>query len=561
MGCVKRCILIKGKCFQPPVLENDFVSVSTTDSAGSTVFPVQTWPVMGGRFKALVLLSPGANLITLQHYQQNKACGSCKLSLNYVPLLQNPPLYLAIMVAKDSPLTIDCPMVKMGGISTAHSSLDAAIVKFRMTAYMWQAAMGDDMHSKGLGRRSFRLEEEWAADTLSRAFPHASSMEALSFNNTEQELRSTAKIHIVRSDKTVAELRQAQWAQHDPTHRKGDLRNIFVLALKRYGAPFHSAANPVVAGLILDSTYCPSRDLILAHAATGIYSQSGISLGMFGSHLAYSWPRFVEEIPATLMDITPPGDNVAHNCGRRNVMWESCAIGQSFFWQKVGFAFGASSNNNVIARDYAQHWSQQFLPRILPSASQRQDDGDAIDANSIARWALQDALILKLLPHFRLTTDVSVTRKQINALPIAQIEADGDTSTTLVITSDVGIVSIEFNSIVQDAPSVQVPMSHLRISLSELESRFERSKPLELRVLGINGKEYFNRNVWKLFSSTSMVRVPGSNVVLKKRAVSDDAHHSYESEPTDDQWHWAVLLEERGKDGKCKFIQTAFPKF
>ena len=77
----------------------------------------------------------------------------------YEPLLQTPPLHLAIMVAKDSPLLVDCPPAKFGAFSTAHSSLDAAVAKFRTTALMWQAQTAEDMRMKSLGRRSFRLEE------------------------------------------------------------------------------------------------------------------------------------------------------------------------------------------------------------------------------------------------------------------------------------------------------------------------------------------------------------------------------------------------------------------
>jgi hypothetical protein len=60
------------------------------------------------------------------------------------------------MIAKDSPLLIDCPPLKRGAISSAQSDLDAAINKFRMTAYMWQTLTAEDMRANGLGRRSFR---------------------------------------------------------------------------------------------------------------------------------------------------------------------------------------------------------------------------------------------------------------------------------------------------------------------------------------------------------------------------------------------------------------------
>lgn len=153
-------------------------------------------------------LSPGTNTITLKLNDQAGAITS--LTLTYIPLLQTPPLHLAIMIAKDSPLLIDCPPFKRGAISSAHSDLDAAINKFRMNAYMWQALTAEDMRTKGRGRRSFRLEEEWTTETLSRDFLQAS------LESSTSHMRSTAKIHLVRSEKTVAELCDVSW--HSKTY-------------------------------------------------------------------------------------------------------------------------------------------------------------------------------------------------------------------------------------------------------------------------------------------------------------------------------------------------------
>jgi hypothetical protein len=117
------------------------------------------------------------------------------------------------MIAKDSPLLIDCPPQKRGGISSSHSDLDAAINKFRMTAYMWQALTAEDMRVKGLGCRSFRFEEEWTTETLSREFRQGS------YDASGSHMRSTAKIHLIRTEKTVAELRDAQVAQQNQQAR------------------------------------------------------------------------------------------------------------------------------------------------------------------------------------------------------------------------------------------------------------------------------------------------------------------------------------------------------
>lgn len=132
-------------------------------------------------------------------------------------------------------------------------------------------------------------------------------------------MRSAAKIHIIRSSRTTSELRDAQIAQQNPSaRRKNDLFDYFLDALKEAGDPFTSSARPIVAGLILDSHYSPAQNLILAHAALGCSNPNGISLGMFDSHLTYSWPRFLEEVLACLTDTRPPGDKVGNDnneCG------------------------------------------------------------------------------------------------------------------------------------------------------------------------------------------------------------------------------------------------------
>lgn len=48
-----------------------------------------------------------------------------------------------------------------------------------MTAYMWQAMTAEDLRCHGVGRRTFRLEEEWTSDTVSRDFINASHGQTL----------------------------------------------------------------------------------------------------------------------------------------------------------------------------------------------------------------------------------------------------------------------------------------------------------------------------------------------------------------------------------------------
>lgn len=63
----QRCVLVSGKCNTASALEqNDgHVLVETGDGFGKTLFPEQRWPMCHGNFKALLLLSPGLNKITI----------------------------------------------------------------------------------------------------------------------------------------------------------------------------------------------------------------------------------------------------------------------------------------------------------------------------------------------------------------------------------------------------------------------------------------------------------------------------------------------------------------
>lgn len=151
------CLLLTGEC---PSYENaaeDYITIHCSDIFNTV--NTHSWPVVGGRWKALVLLDCGQNNLSIEFYRAAKISARTSLAVVYEPLLQTPPLHLAIMIVKDSPLLIDCPPAKFGAFSTAHSNLDAAIAKFRTTALMWQAQTAEDMRMKSLGRRSFRLEE------------------------------------------------------------------------------------------------------------------------------------------------------------------------------------------------------------------------------------------------------------------------------------------------------------------------------------------------------------------------------------------------------------------
>jgi hypothetical protein len=547
----QRCVLLRGRCIkQAPksAQDVDVVYISTTDEAGGQSFPSQTWPIAEGHFKALLFLAPGANIITLQCEGALFQEQPLKVMLNYIPLLQNPPLHLAILVAKDSPLLIDCPPLKRGGVSSAHASLEAAVSKFRMTAYMWQAFTAEDMRSKGLGRRAFRLEEDWVSDTVSQEFQYAVT-EDMAWNGA---MRSSAKIHIVPCEKTVAELRDAQIAQQNSNARRAnDLHVYFNAALKTYGGPFISSARPVVAGLILDSHYSIQQNLILGHAALGSSDPTGISLGIFGSHLTYSWPRFIEEVTSTLLDTRDPGASVGNDNNECASMWEACSIGQGAFLHEVGHAFGSGHTSGIMVRGYAQHWPRNFLSRTSYCTATKEeafitsDPGVANDAT----WDIKDALSYRNMQHFKLPSDSRLHAHEISTLPHVEVlDEDDDFPRILIKGSMEGIARIRLNDVEKDKISITAPPQEVCYTVAELEDATDPPRQsLKMEVLAMNGKVKVVGNVWRLLANKSYVRVPGSDVRLQKRSVS--SMDSEQDGQTDNFWEWAVMLKKRGADG------------
>ncbi|KAF7554334.1 hypothetical protein G7Z17_g2941 [Cylindrodendrum hubeiense] len=511
----QRCVLISGRCEAVAEGSDTFIQVETRSNGDEISFPTQKWPMSHGWFKALVILTPGVNSIRFMSEGDESQS------------TVTPPLHLAILVAKDSPLMIDCPARKFGALSGAHSSIDAAIAKFRLTAYMWQALTAEEMRSNGLGRRSFRLEEEWAPDTLSQLTQRQLTMD------------STAKVHLIRADKTVAELRNAQFAQQNPRAAKpNELHEIFSHSLKGYGAPFNSEARPVVAGLILDSTYDAQNDLILAHAALGAHNPNGLSLGMIGSHLTYSWPRFLEEVPDCLLDLAPPGDQVGNDNGECASMWEACSVGQGAFLHEVGHAFSAPHTTGIMARGYSKDWPKCFLAKTAFSVHAETEGIEPVTptTHNNCRWDIRDMLRFVNLPHFNHPHDTVLNKN----CPSIEIQDEDDIS-TMVISCEAGIVRVLFNGMAEGGPSVTNLQTSVRYTVEELQHRFDMQEPLEIEVLSRNGK-HTTRDVARLIANISSIRVPGTGIRLQKQSVMS-------REAPTNSWQWAVMFKKRGLDG------------
>ncbi|KAL5335576.1 putative peptidase family-domain-containing protein [Aspergillus crustosus] len=535
------CITIHGECqVFDYAEETNFVSVSTTDSFNQKQ-PVQHWPLHKGHWKALVMLAPGVNFIELKLHHVHGIQESVSISLNYVPLLQLPPLHLAILVAKDSPLLIDCPPAKYGAFSTAHSTLEAAASKLRMSAYMWQALTAEDFREKGLGRRSFRLDEEWGSNTTIQTAHRA--------GNSGAAMNAVAKVHIIRSEKTVAELRDPQVAQQNQRGRDRDALHLyFEAALAGSGiSVFESRNRPVVAGLVLDAHYSAEKSMILGHAALGCHKPDGISLGIFGSHLTYSWPRFIEEVPASLTDLTLAGETVGNDNGECDTLRGACFVGQGAFLHEVGHAFGAAHTSGIMARGYSKSWGVSFIEH--ESYSGLKDE---------AKWDMRDVLKFKLLPHFALPgDDLPITSEFKNASLAVTVDvwkdSDGDENVDEIIkvSSKAGLAQVILQS-GNDEPKEyfsDTTGAYTAFEINTTVKEVDRSKPLKVTALAMNGKERVVKDAWHLFKERPFVAIPGSKIILRKQSAHSPSFESG-SQDGEDYTSWAMLLNHRGKDGE-----------
>ncbi|KAF3918412.1 hypothetical protein ABW20_dc0108205 [Dactylellina cionopaga] len=299
-------------------------------------FPSTSWPVSDGYFRALVHLEPGPNRLQFD-YISSRAVSAAKsqMTVHMMPLAA-PPLHLVILLGKDSPGTFDCPPEK---IKTQGNNLETATKKLRMAACLWQAYTAEEMAKNKFGRRTFRFEETWATESIS----HRDKMP-----------RMIPKVHIVRSENTVAEIRDLDIAQQNSDgKRRDELWKIAYKAIDKHFAPKSTYDKKHVAVLILDSKWDTQSNIITGHAALG--GGAGlIQMGIFGSHSLHTWPTYIEDVVPSFTDCTRTDTRiVANDAGESGSYWEACCIGVGAFLHEVGHAFGCPHQpSGIMVRDY-----------------------------------------------------------------------------------------------------------------------------------------------------------------------------------------------------------------
>ncbi|CEP16567.1 hypothetical protein [Parasitella parasitica] len=339
-------------------------------------FPQTEWPCVDSYFKAMVHLVPGANTITFAVPRDNE---TLHFHVNYLPLLQNPPLSLVIFVGSDSEATFDVPPEKRD-----QNTLDIAVQKLRVAGYMWQAFCAEQMHRNGMGRRAFRLDEGWLPDTISC--------------QDSGVMRNTAKVHVIRSKYSVAEIRDIRRAQQSKDQDES-VESLFGLFLDDlHGNPLFDKPCQV-AGLVLDSHWDIKKQLTVGHAALG-GGAGHTKLGIFGSHLLHAWPTCIEDIVPAFMNNTPTDTRyVANDANESGNWWRAANIGMGAMMHEVGHSYTLGHTpTGIMSRGY-NNWNRTFVakePGFAP-ISPEQEAG--------SHWHRLDIMRLRFHPAFRVPQD------------------------------------------------------------------------------------------------------------------------------------------------------------
>lgn len=306
-----------------------------------------------------------------------------------VPPMNSPPLQLAIVVAKDSPCTFDAVPAR---VEREGNGLETAICKFRMAAYLWQAFTAEQMWRNKFGRRVFRYEEEWTTGTCNYRDREMGTM------------RSEARIHVIRSDKTLAEIRDLEVAQQNSkATKKGDLYGIAADAVKNYFKPLPGQTQ-YVSVLLLDAHWDTAAKTITGHAALG-GNAGDLHLAIFGSHCLQSYPTSFEEVVPAFSDCTPTDTNfVANDCNDSGSSWEAANIGIGAHLHETGHLLGCPhQESGVMLRDYVR-LNRSFMAREAYSTRTKSKGGPVSQADECT-WHRLDCLRFRSHPCFRLPND------------------------------------------------------------------------------------------------------------------------------------------------------------
>ena len=371
-----------------------------------------------------------------------------------------------------------------------------------MAAYLWQAFTGEQMNRNNFGRRCFRFEEEWQQGTLTYR------------DMDTNQMRNEAKVHIIRMDKTLQEVRDLQVAQqYEPAQRKGDLYSWAMDAVRAYFAP-RPGQKQYVSCLYLDTHWDLQRKTVRGHAALGGGSDN-LQLAIFGSHALQSYPASIEEVAPAFMDCTRTDTNfVANDLNESGSNWEAANIGIGAHMHETGHLLGCPhQESGVMLRDYIK-LNRTFVAREAFSTRTKSPGQRLCLPKDECTWHRLDTLRFRFHPCFRLPTDPPQT--QDDSVQVWTVDVG-----SVLATAATGIAFIELYPEGDDVchswieyiepGSSNGPPRQVSLVESELRSRLpekSRNKKLKVDIFSVGQGKHTVDDFNQLASKASRVKLP-----------------------------------------------------
>ncbi|KAM3521394.1 hypothetical protein MY4038_009054 [Beauveria bassiana] len=467
--------------------------------------PPISWPVCDSHFKAVAYLQPGPNKLRfdfaspkLANSTSSNPIHSSHLTIHMIPATGSPPLQLAIVLAKDSPATYPATPTRA---EREGNGLETAIRKYRMAAYLWQAFTAEQMWRNKMGRRTFRFEEEWMTGSANYRDRETGNM------------RSEARVHVIRCDKTVAELQQlAESASTEPANRKV-MRAVVAGAVSSYFNPL-PGQKQYVAAMLLDTDWDLPDASLATDVDTPTSSPDEAKIALLGSQYLQHYPSSLEEVVPSFTDCTPTDTQLAkYQCGEAGSSWEAANAGVGAHLHEIGRLFGCpSQETGVMLKDYVV-FSRTFVTREAYSTRTKSKGGLALQGDECA-WHRLDCLRFRAHPAFRLPRDPP-------ARSDASVQAYAVENGTLLAVASSGISFVE---IYGEGDRVcrswmEFPLdstaTHRQIALSEqdIAARLPetiRKGPIRLSIKSHGGNSLDIDNVKQFISKAQAVKIKGS---------------------------------------------------